>query len=85
MWSAQLLGFNNQVILGLVTEVYVHLVLMHYLSGVSIHLCDVRGLQVVYSSYISCGLVQEVSADPLSHTLHLLRMIGLLGQWFFRI
>lgn len=58
---------------------------MHYLSGVRIHLCDVRGLQVVYSSDICCGLVQEVSADPLSYILHLLRMISLLGQWFFRI
>ena len=85
MWSAQLLGLNNKVILGLVSKVYVHLVLMHYLSGIRIHLCDVRGLQVVYSSDICCGLVQEVSADPLSHTLHLLHMIGLLANWFFRI
>ena len=85
MGSAQLLRFDNKIILSFVSEVDVHLILMHNLGWVCVHLSNMRWLQILNSSNKCSCLIEKVSADTRTHTLYRLSMIGLLCYWLFGI
>ena len=63
MRGANLLRLDDQIVLGLVSEVDLDLVKVDLLGQVGIHLRDVLGIQVFNATYVHIGNVEDIAAD----------------------
>jgi len=61
--GAYLLGLDYQIILCLISEVYLHLIEVDLLASIRVHLCDMLRVQVLYPPNVHIRYVQHIPAS----------------------